>query len=64
MHTLDPAILHSMLQDRDRRIADLEKMLAASRASEIRWEHEAKFLRKELIALRQDATTARLRKRK
>jgi hypothetical protein len=64
MHTPDPAILHSMLQDRDRRIADLEKLLTASRANEIYWEHEAKALRKELYAKRQDATTAKLRKRK
>jgi hypothetical protein len=58
MHHLDPHILHSMLQDRDRKIAQLERELAASRAGEIRWEHEAKALRKQLIALRQDETTA------
>jgi hypothetical protein len=64
MHDLDPAILHSMLQDRDRKIAQLERDLAASRAGEIRWEHEAKALRKELNAIRQGETTTLIRKRK
>jgi len=64
MHPLDPALLHSMLQDRDRRISDLEHQLAASRVGEIRWEHEAKVLRKELNALRQGTTTAKIRKSK
>jgi hypothetical protein len=53
-----------MLQDRDRRISDLEHQLAASRVGEIRWEHEAKVLRKELNALRQGTTTAKIRKSK
>jgi len=56
----DPAILHSMLEDRDRRIADLENQLHIARASAIRWEQEAKSYRTQVQRLRQDADTERL----
>ena len=60
----DPIILVSMLEDRDRRIADLENLLSLARQCAIRWEEEAKAVRKELQRMRMSADTERLPKRK
>lgn len=56
----DPALLHSMLCDRDRNLADLAHQLDAARLSAIRWEHEAKSLRREVQRLRMDHDTSRI----
>jgi hypothetical protein len=63
MHDLDSNILRSMLEDERRNREAVERQLEAERAIAIRWEHEAKALRKELNALRQSHDTAVTRKR-
>lgn len=62
MMTTDPAILESMLCERDRRIADLEKLLCDTRTHAVHWEHEAKALRKQIQRMRMDADTERIAK--
>lgn len=62
MLNLDPHILVSMLEDEKRRVASLEASLHREREIAIRWEHEAKALRKEIQRLRQDHDTERLQK--
>lgn len=64
MRDLDPAILHSMLEDERRKSEGLQQQLSLERKIAIRWEHEAKSLRKELNALRQSHDTAIIKKRK
>ena len=58
----DPYILRSQLEHADRRIADLELLLAEARVHAVRWEHEAKSLRKEVQRLRMDCDTERIAK--
>lgn len=64
MRDWDPALLHSMLEDARRELADTKVLLAAARAGEVRWEHEAKALRKELNRVRQDRDTEVLPKQR
>jgi hypothetical protein len=56
----DPYILRSQLEQADRRIADLELRLAEARVHTVRWEHEAKSLRKEVQRLRMECDTERI----
>ena len=56
----DPYILRSQLEQADRRIADLELLLAETRVHAVRWEQEAKSLRKEIQRLRMDCDTERI----
>lgn len=58
--TLDPYILLSQKEDAERRISDLEIQLAVARQNSMRWEHEAKTLRRQIVALRMECNTERI----
>lgn len=62
MFELDPHILRSMLEDTRRELEATKLLLAASRAGEMKWEHEAKALRKQLQRNRMECDTERLHK--
>lgn len=64
MLDLDPHILRSMLEDARRELDATKAQLAAARAGEMKWEHEAKALRREIQRLRMECDTERLHKPK
>lgn len=60
----DPVLLRSKIEALEIRCVNLETDLGLARQHACRWEHEAKCLRKELNAKRQDETTKRIGRRK
>lgn len=59
MH-LDPYILLSRAEEAERRVNDLELLLAQARAHAMTWEMTAKDLRKQVQRLRMDCDTERI----
>ncbi len=59
---LDPYILLSRAEEAERRIVDLELLLAQARAHAAAWEHTAKAQRKEIQRLRMECDTERISK--
>ena len=57
---MDPYILLSQKEEAERRIADLEVLLATARAHAVAWEHEAKDLRKQVQRMRMECDTDRI----
>lgn len=58
--TMDPYILLSQKEEAERRISDLEIQLALARQHAIHWEHEAKQMRRQVVALRMECDTDRI----
>ncbi len=61
MH-LDPYILLTRAEEAERRVTDLELLLAQARAHAAAWEHTAKAQRKEIQRLRMECDTDRIEK--
>lgn len=57
---MDPYILLTRAEDAERRVADLELLLAQARAHAAAWEHTAKSQRKEIQRLRMECDTERI----
>ena len=51
---LDPYIMLARAEEAERRVADLELLLAQARCHAMSWEHTAKDLRKEVQRLRME----------
>jgi hypothetical protein len=62
MH-LDPYIMLSRAEEAERRVNDLELLLAQARAHAMTWEMTAKDLRKQVQRLRMDCDTERITKK-
>lgn len=60
----DPVLLRSKIEALEMRCIGLETDLGLARQHACRWEEEAKYLRKQLNAKRQDETTKRITRRK
>lgn len=60
MMTMDPYILLSQKEEAERRIVNLELQVALARQHAMRWEHEAKDLRRQVVALRMECDTDRI----
>lgn len=59
---VDPYILLSRAEEAERRVNDLELLLAQARAHAVAWEMTAKDLRRQVQRLRMDCDTERLTK--
>ena len=59
---LDPNVLLSRAEEAERRVVDLELLLAQARAHAAAWEHTAKEQRKEIQRLRMECDTVRIEK--
>jgi hypothetical protein len=59
---LDPYILLTRAEEAERRVNDLELLLAQARAHAMTWEVTAKDLRKQVQRLRMDCDTERIQK--
>lgn len=59
MH-LDPYIMLVRAEEAERRVADLELLLAQARQHAMAWEHACKDLRKEIQRLRMECDTERI----
>ena len=57
---MDPYILLTRAEDAERRVSDLELLLAQARAHAAAWEHTAKSQRKEIQRLRMECDTERI----
>lgn len=59
MH-LDPYILLARAEEAERRVADLELLMAQARQHAMAWEHTSKAQRKEIQRLRMECDTERI----
>lgn len=57
---MDPYILLARAEEAERRVADLELLLAQARQHAMAWEHTAKDQRKEIQRLRMECDTDRI----
>jgi hypothetical protein len=59
---MDPYILLCRAEEAERRVADLELLLAQARVHAMTWETTAKDLRKQVQRMRMDCDTERIAK--
>jgi len=57
---MDPYILLARAEEAERRVSDLELLLAQARQHAMAWEHTAKDQRKEIQRLRMECDTERI----
>lgn len=57
---MDPYILLARAEEAERRVADLELLLAQARQHAMAWEHTAKDQRREIQRLRMECDTDRI----
>jgi hypothetical protein len=61
---MDPYLLLARAEEAERRVSDLELLLAQARSHAMTWEVTAKDLRKQVQRLRMDCDTERITKDK